>query len=148
MAQAHQGAQVRIAVGTQDAVTIEDAVGAQPQARALSNTASKSIRDEREDPPGFPRVGRVDLFDEHPFLVKTLVRSAGVDYELAEPRQSWRSMLKGMQRPTMERIVGDDIVASVPKPLQVPTITSGATLRCCCRSHSTTTRPCQSGITW
>ena len=106
MAQAPGGPSVSFAV------TVADVLVAKPQARALSNTALKSIRDTHEDPPGFPTVHRVDLFNEDPFLIKTLVRSHGMDYELTDHLQpwSWRSMLKGMQRPTMERIVGEGIV--------------------------------------
>ena len=102
-------------------MTMEDIESAPSQARALSNTALKSIRDTNENPPGYPVVGRVDLFETPDgFLIKTLQRDKGMDYILADPLQpwSWRSMLKGMQRPTMERIVGAGIIDICCMPIE------------------------------
>ena len=100
-------------------VTLAHVRASGTQAWPLNNTALKSIRDSNEDPPGFPNNG-VDLFHIDPFLIKTLHRSKGMDYELKYPLQpwSWRGMLNGMAVPTLERIVGDGITGICCMPIR------------------------------
>ena len=78
------------------------------QTWSLNNTALTLIRDANEHPPGFPANDGMDFFQQDPITINTLHRSKGMHYELRAPLQpwSWRSMLNGMQTPTLERVVG------------------------------------------
>ena len=100
-------------------VTKENVRASGRQTWSLNNTALKSIRDTHEDPPGTPTTNGVDLFDQDPFLIKTLVRDKGMDYQLVEPEHpwSWRAMLNGMTDTTLERVVGSGITGISCKPM-------------------------------
>ena len=58
--------------------------------------------------------------DVDPFLIKTLVRSKGMDYVLDPTLQpwSWRRMLNGLQSPILERVVGPGITGFSCKPIE------------------------------
>ncbi len=90
------------------------------QAWAFNNTALKSIRDTNENPPGFPAVDGVDLFDHDAYDIKTLHRTKGMDYDLRDPLQpwSWRSMLNSMVEETLEKDIGPGIVGISCKPIR------------------------------
>ena len=97
----------------------KDIRASRTQPCALNPTALKSIRDFNENPPGWPKVNRVDLFEPLIYEIKTLHRTRGMAYELRDPMQpwSWRRMLNAMDEPTLERVVGVGIVGIRCQPI-------------------------------
>ena len=74
----------------------------------LNNIALKWLRDSNENPPGCPRVTRVDITDQHPLDIGVIERTTGMAYSFKDGETqpwSWRQMLSAMKREAKDRIV-------------------------------------------
>ena len=87
----------------------------------LDNTALKTIRYQGEPPP-FLHWSGVDLTHSDPYLVLTLERGNGPEFELVEPQQewSWRRMLNRFDDVNLRRIIGPGITGIFYKPMGNP----------------------------
>ena len=89
----------------------------------MDNTALKSFRFERENPPGTPTDwSGVDLTHRDPCLVLRLKRTKGPAFEMVEPRQewSWKRMLNRLDDATLERVIGPGVTSIFCKPIGKP----------------------------
>ena len=102
-------------------VTFEEIRAAGEQDWRLDNTALKTIRSQGEVPP-FLHWSGVDLTHSDPYLVLTMERGNGPEFELVEPQQewSWRRMLNRFDDVNLRRIIGPGITGIFCKPMGNP----------------------------
>ena len=102
-------------------VTFEEIRAAGHQDWRLDNTALMTIRSQGEVPPVLHWSG-VELTHSDPYLVLTMERGNGPEFELVEPQQewSWRRMLNRFDDVNLRRIIGPGITGIFCKPMGNP----------------------------